>query len=148
MTGQKPDYALSNSFSPRCDRLRSVAIRACDAPHWTPISFLERREVAASGGLIAAAVAIGMSVWRAREAKNAETYGSARWAEPGEIERARLLGPDGVVLGRYGRAYLRHDGPEHVLCFAPTRSGKGVGLVIPSLLTWSGSAKADLRAAE
>jgi len=36
--------------------------------------------------------------------------------------------------------YLRHDGPEHVLCFAPTRSGKGVGLVVPSLLTWPGSA--------
>ncbi len=51
-----------------------------------------------------------------------------------------MLGPDGVVLGRLGRAYLRHDGPEHVLCFAPTRSGKGVGLVVPSLLTWPGSA--------
>ncbi|WP_289016033.1 conjugal transfer protein TraG, partial [uncultured Methylobacterium sp.] len=37
------------------------------------------------------------------------------------------------------RDYLRHDGPEHVLCFAPTRSGKGVGLVVPSLLTWPGS---------
>ena len=35
--------------------------------------------------------------------------------------------------------YLRHDGPEHVLCFAPTRSGKGVGLVVPTLLTWPGS---------
>ena len=34
--------------------------------------------------------------------------------------------------------YLRHDGPEHVLCFAPTRTGKGVGLVVPSLLTWPG----------
>jgi type IV secretion system protein VirD4 len=44
------------------------------------------------------------------------------------------------VLGRYDRNYLRHDGPEHVLCFAPTRSGKGVGLVVPSLLTWPGSA--------
>jgi type IV secretion system protein VirD4 len=44
------------------------------------------------------------------------------------------------VLGRYDRDYLRHDGPEHVLCFAPTRSGKGVGLVVPSLLTWPGSA--------
>lgn len=28
-----------------------------------------------------------------------------------------------------------HDGPEHVLCLAPTRSGKGVGLVVPTLLT-------------
>jgi type IV secretion system protein VirD4 len=44
------------------------------------------------------------------------------------------------LLGRHRGAYLRHDGPEHVLCFAPTRSGKGVGLVVPTLLTWPGSA--------
>jgi len=81
-----------------------------------------------------------MSVWRAREAKNIETYGSARWATPVEIRGAGLLGPDGVVLGRLDPDYLRHDGPEHVLCFAPTRSGKGVGLVVPSLLTWPDSA--------
>ncbi|MDU7523949.1 MAG: conjugal transfer protein TraG, partial [Roseomonas mucosa] len=75
-----------------------------------------------------------------REAKKVETYGSARWAERQEVQAAGLLGADGVVLGRYERDYLRHDGPEHVLCFAPTRSGKGVGLVVPSLLTWPGSA--------
>ncbi|TIV45492.1 MAG: conjugal transfer protein TraG, partial [Mesorhizobium sp.] len=96
--------------------------------------------IAASGGFISIAVAIGMSVWRAREAKNAETFGSARWAHDDEVRGAGLLGEDGVVLGKYDRAYLRHDGPEHVLCFAPTRSGKGVGLVVPSLLTWPGSA--------
>jgi type IV secretion system protein VirD4 len=107
---------------------------------YAPDIFIEGAYIAASGGIIAAAVAIGMSVWRAREAKNAETYGSARWAQPKEIDAAGLSGPDGVVLGRYQRSYLRHDGPEHVLCFAPTRSGKGVGLVIPSLLTWPGSA--------
>ena len=107
---------------------------------YAPGIFIEGAYIASSGGIIAAAVAIGMSVWRAREAKNAETYGSARWAQPKEIEAAGLSGPDGVVLGRYQRSYLRHDGPEHVLCFAPTRSGKGVGLVIPSLLTWPGSA--------
>jgi len=56
------------------------------------------------------------------------------------VKAAGLLGPDGVVLGKLGDAYLRHDGPEHILCFAPTRSGKGVGLVVPSLLTWPGSA--------
>ena len=48
-----------------------------------------------------------------------------------EIRAAGLLGRDGVVLGRHNRDYLRHNGPEHVLCFAPTRSGKGVGLVVP-----------------
>ena len=107
---------------------------------YAPRIFLEGAAIAASGGFTAIAVAIGMSVWRAREAKNAETYGSARWANAGEVKAAGLLGPDGVVLGRLDGVYLRHDGPEHVLCFAPTRSGKGVGLVVPSLLTWPGSA--------
>jgi type IV secretion system protein VirD4 len=86
------------------------------------------------------AVAITMSVMRAREASEIDTYGSARWADRKEIVRAGLLDPDGVVLGKLDRDYLRHDGPEHVLCFAPTRSGKGVGLVVPTLLTWPGSA--------
>jgi type IV secretion system protein VirD4 len=107
---------------------------------YAPGIFVEGAYIAGSGGLISVAVAIGLSVWRAREAKNAETYGSARWARPDEMKAAGLLGPDGVVLGRFERAYLRHDGPEHVLCFAPTRSGKGVGLVVPTLLTWPGSA--------
>lgn len=107
---------------------------------YAPHVFVEGAFIAASGTFISIAVAIGMSVWRAREAKNVETYGSARWADAGEVRAAGLLGPDGVVLGKLGRDYLRHDGPEHVLCFAPTRSGKGVGLVVPSLLAWPGSA--------
>jgi len=107
---------------------------------YAPAVFVRGAMIAASGGFIAIAVAITMSVLRAREATNVDTYGSARWARPDEVKTAGLLGPDGVVLGKLGRDYLRHDGPEHVLCFAPTRSGKGVGLVIPSLLTWPGSA--------
>ena len=102
--------------------------------------FHEGGIIAASGGLVSIAAAILMSILRAREADNIETYGSARWATTVEVKGAGLLEPDGVVLGRYERDYLRHDGPEHVMCFAPTRSGKGVGLVIPSLLTWPGSA--------
>ena len=107
---------------------------------YAPPIFAKGGIIAASGGFIAIAVAIGMSVWRAREAKGVATYGSARWASKPEVKAAGLLDPDGVVLGRYDREYLRHDGPEHVLCFAPTRSGKGVGLVVPTLLTWPGSA--------
>ena len=107
---------------------------------YAPEIFQTGAFIAVSGGFAAIVVAIGMSVWRARELKNAETYGSARWATRGEIAAAGLLGDSGVMLGRLGRDYLRHDGPEHVLCFAPTRSGKGVGLVVPTLLTWPGSA--------
>ena len=107
---------------------------------YAPPIFIEGAIIAASGGFIAIAVAILMSVWRAREAQSVDTYGSARWAKLDEIKDADLLGPDGVVLGKLKEDYLRHNGPEHVLCFAPTRSGKGVGLVIPTLLTWPGSA--------
>ena len=107
---------------------------------YAPRIFVEGGIIAASGGFLAIGIAILMSVWRAREAEDVETYGSARWAGRAEIERAGLLGPDGVVLGKLGADYLRHDGAEHVLCFAPTRSGKGVGLVVPTLLTWPGSA--------
>ena len=55
--------------------------------------FVEGAFIAASGGFISIAVAIGMSVWRAREAKNVETYGSARWATKEEIQSGRLARP-------------------------------------------------------
>ena len=103
---------------------------------YAPVIFMQGACIAASGGIAAVVIAIFLSVWRAREARHVTTYGSARWADAREIRRAGLLGPDGVVLGRFDGSYLRHNGPEHVLCFAPTRSGKGVGLVIPTLLTW------------
>ena len=106
---------------------------------YAPVVFVQGAYLAASGGLAAIAAAIMLSVWRAKGAKEVTTYGSARWADAREVRRAGLLGLDGVVLGRFSRRYLRHNGPEHVLCFAPTRSGKGVGLVIPTLLTWPSS---------
>lgn len=106
---------------------------------YAPKIFIEGACIAASGGFAAIGIAIMLSVWRAKEAQQVTTYGSARWADAREVRRAGLLGTDGVVLGRFDGRYLRHDGPEHVLCFAPTRSGKGVGLVIPTLLTWPNS---------
>ena len=106
---------------------------------YAPKIFMQGACIAASGGILSMLVAFVMSIWRAREARTAATYGSARWATASEVRTAQLMGPDGVVLGRFGRHYLRHNGPEHVLCFAPTRSGKGVGLVVPTLLTWPGS---------
>lgn len=106
---------------------------------YAPDIFATGALVAVSGTAGAIVIAIGMSIWRARELKKAETYGSARWATLREVAQAGMLGDNGVVLGKFEHRYLRHDGPEHVLCFAPTRSGKGVGLVVPSLLAWPGS---------
>ncbi|HCF5089272.1 MULTISPECIES: conjugal transfer protein TraG [Pseudomonadota] len=96
--------------------------------------------IAASSGLLAVAVAIAMSVWRSRQARKVTTYGSARWADAADIRKAGLTQPAGVFLGQHDGHYLRHEGPEHVLTFAPTRSGKGVGLVVPTLLSWPASA--------
>lgn len=96
--------------------------------------------IAAGSGLLAVAVAIAMSVWRSRQARNVTTYGSARWADATDIRKAGLTQPAGVFLGQHDGHYLRHEGPEHVLTFAPTRSGKGVGLVVPTLLSWPASA--------
>lgn len=92
---------------------------------------------------------------------NPYLHGSARWANIKDIRAAGLIprtrtffqaitgkepaASSGVYVGawidRQGKQhYLRHNGPEHVLCYAPTRSGKGVGLVVPTLLSWGQSA--------
>ncbi|WP_255697368.1 conjugal transfer protein TraG [Pseudacidovorax sp. NFM-22] len=110
---------------------------------YAPEVFSRGGTIAASSGLLATGVAIGMAVWHSRVSRRVTTYGSARWAERTEIDKAGLTGAAGVFLGRLPArdgAYLRHEGPEHVMAFAPTRSGKGVGLVVPTLLSWPGSA--------
>lgn len=95
--------------------------------------------LAGASGFFGCAAAIGGSLWRSRQASNVTTYGSARWARSSELAGAGLYGDAGIMLGRVGDRYLRHAGPEHVMAFAPTRSGKGVGLVVPTLLSWTGS---------
>ena len=65
-----------------------------------------------------------------------ETHGSARFAT--DKETAALARADsGLLIGRDGKTgkLLRYDGPAHLLTMAPTRTGKGVGTIIPNLLT-------------
>jgi type IV secretion system protein VirD4 len=106
---------------------------------YAPAVFERAGALAAGSGLTGSLTAVAGSLWRARQSRAATTYGSSRWASAKDARRARLLRTAGVFLGRFGRHYLRHDGPEHVMAFAPTRSGKGVGLVVPTLLSWTGS---------
>ncbi|MQY45321.1 TraM recognition domain-containing protein [Rhizobiales bacterium RZME27] len=63
-------------------------------------------------------------------------FGTARWAD--RKERKQLAaGNDGLLIGRDPQTgeLLRYDGPAHLLTMAPTRTGKGVGTIIPNLLT-------------
>jgi len=107
---------------------------------YAPAVFNKAGALAAASGFLGCGAAVAGSLWRARQSGAVTTYGSARWATAKEVRAAGLLGDCGLFLGSLGGADLRHDGPEHVMAFAPTRSGKGVGLVVPTLLSWTGSA--------
>ena len=107
---------------------------------YAPQVFNKAGMLAGASGFMGCGAAIIGSLWRARQNRLVTTYGSSRWATEREIKQAGLLRASGVFLGRLKDDYLRHDGPEHVMAFAPTRSGKGVGLVVPTLLSWTGSA--------
>ena len=105
-------------------------------------------------GLLVTAFFTRFYYFRARYDSLSALHGSAHWATKEEIIESGLLDrrgnpfPEGVVVGgfRAGRndkstKILRHHGKEHILCFAPTRSGKGVSLVLPTLLDgWNDSA--------
>jgi type IV secretion system protein VirD4 len=108
-------------------------------------------------GAVAGCAAAALIVGRRKPSGPSRAHGSSRRATTAEIRRAGLLRETGVVLGQTNDAVfrhtvdaagrtqtvlrkagrlLRHDGPEHVFCFAPTRSGKGIGVVVPTLLSW------------
>lgn len=63
-------------------------------------------------------------------------FGDARFAKKSEITKAGLFGEKGIIVGKLGGRYLMFEGQQHAIISAPTRSGKGVGIVIPNLLNW------------
>jgi type IV secretion system protein VirD4 len=83
---------------------------------------------------LAAALALGVS-----QSLRPPLHGAARWASEAEVRREGLRAQRGVVLGRKNGRLITFGGSEHVMLYAPTRTGKGVGVVIPNLLTWPDS---------
>ncbi|WP_133406849.1 type IV secretory system conjugative DNA transfer family protein [Parashewanella tropica] len=75
--------------------------------------------------------------------KRPSLYGDAKFATHKEIQQAGLLANHGIIVGKlqslFKHQYLQFAGQQHVLMSAPTRSGKGVGVVIPNLLSWQDS---------
>jgi type IV secretion system protein VirD4 len=82
-----------------------------------------------------------------------DVHGSARWATLPDLAASGVLprnpsptipGPEGLFLGLFeqgGRRFQLYDNhPHHLMLVAPTRSGKGVGIVIPNLLNYRHSA--------
>ncbi|MDR0615927.1 MAG: type IV secretory system conjugative DNA transfer family protein, partial [Synergistaceae bacterium] len=126
----------------------------CRAVYWLYVlmsAFEESRsQIAAmtafifSAGLIISAFAARRCYLNGKSESLESLHGSAHWATLREIKDAGLLDEngepfsEGVVVGgvQIGREVkmMRHGGREHVLCYAPTRSGKGISLVLPTLL--------------
>jgi type IV secretion system protein VirD4 len=95
--------------------------------------------IAASGfGLL---VAVPGALYAAARPRR-PLHGAARFANAAEIREAGLTGNakgPGILIGRHQGRFLSLPGQLSVMLSAPTRSGKGVGVVIPNLLNWPDS---------
>ncbi|MBA4013256.1 MAG: conjugal transfer protein TraG [Phenylobacterium sp.] len=99
------------------------------------LSELGRQLVAYATGALGAGVAFQRRRVETAAARSSDVHGSAAFGEE-EKERRRLSSQDGLIVGRAQRGWLlRYGGPAHLVTIAPTRSGKGVGAIIPNLLT-------------
>jgi type IV secretory pathway TraG/TraD family ATPase VirD4 len=88
--------------------------------------------------VVALAAGILLAVFINKQRRFLSSHGTASWAKAKDIKKTGLSAGKGVILGwnPYKRQFLQHDGPQHILLLAPTRSGKGVGVIIPTCLTW------------
>lgn len=114
---------------------------------WSVVSWSERwaeafpkpfsiaRLIALSGFLLT--VAVAASLFRKREGLS--DFGKSAWAKFPDVESAGLFADRGAILGTCDGEIIAFDGPEHQILIGASRSGKGRGHVIPTLLSWSGS---------
>jgi type IV secretion system protein VirD4 len=109
--------------------------------------------------VLAIIVYLLLSFFRGRSSGAENLYGTARWATISDLRRNGLLFSSGVICGQSAEARIRadassgatryhlrktsrligHAGETSTLMVAPSRSGKGVSTVIPTLLSWTGS---------
>jgi len=90
------------------------------------------------GGLVLATLVL-VIIRHSKRRLTVRELGRDRWASRRDMKAAGLLGGKGTVLGIAHRRFLTYDGPEHQLVSGASRSGKGVGHVIPTLLNWNSS---------
>ena len=87
-------------------------------------------------------IALGFALLFLLARKNAPSiHGDARFANAGDLSKAGMLKPssNGILVGKFKGDLIRLSGQQFVILAAPTRSGKGVGVVIPNLLDYQES---------
>lgn len=127
------------SLAPGVFVLWDLHKNSSDGGIWTLLHY--KVAVGFSGLITFAPIIVGLASLFSRPKR--ELHGSARFARPGEIARASLLKeshtePD-IIIGKYKNRYLRWAGKQFAFLAAPTRSGKGVGIVIPNCLHYRDS---------
>lgn len=88
-------------------------------------------------------VGVGLMLLTLLRKPKRELHGSARFATPVEVTKADLFktgqkDPE-ILIGQFNGKYLRWAGKQFGFLAAPTRSGKGVGIVIPNCLNYRDS---------
>lgn len=78
------------------------------------------------------------SIWLAWPARE-KLHGDAKWAKTGDVDKAGLLTGEGIIVGQFKGRYLTHSSTEPISLTAPTRSGKGQGVVLPNAVNWGES---------
>ena len=101
--------------------------------------------IAAMGGFGMAFIVPLMIALFATQTKE-ELHGSARWANNSEIMNKYTLTKQnnnddgtGILIGRNRNRFLYYMGAAFVFLAAASRTGKGIGIIIPNLLRWRGS---------
>lgn len=87
-------------------------------------------------GFLAGALIIAVGARRGIQVK---PFGKDAWASFDDLKAADLFASSGSVLGKFNGEIVAFDGPEHQLLIGASRSGKGRGHVVPTLLATQAS---------
>jgi type IV secretion system protein VirD4 len=116
-------------------------LKHLEHPRVQPYAWRIKAAGGIAGGLMLLAwAALVVMLFKLRSHRN--LHGRARFAGMVDVARKGFLGSrdDGIVVGQLNGKLLRLPGQQFVILAAPTRSGKGVGVVIPNLLDYRESA--------
>jgi type IV secretion system protein VirD4 len=114
-------------------------IRALNLPQVKP--YVWKIEVAGLVGFVLPLILWCVALYFLMRKKAPSMHGDARFARASDLRERKMLSaaPNGILVGKYKGDLVRLPGQQFVILAAPTRSGKGVGIVIPNLLEYQES---------
>ena len=114
-------------------------IEVIDVPQWKP--YVKKIKIAGYVGFGLPAAAYFALLVLMLKPRDKALHGDARFANAGDLSKHGMLKPSatGVIVGKFNGNIVRLPGQQFVILAAPTRSGKGVGVVIPNLLDYQES---------